>query len=233
MVAGRMESIRFHCRDVALQRLGRDAGCSANQTLSGRVAYPRHHCLIIRSATLISREVLMARISLVEMENATPEVKDIYEKTLRGKPGNAQKALAHRPEMLKNFLSFYASVGRSLDRKLYELIYLRVSFINRCHYCIQHHVASSKRVGLTAEDWSALKAGDYSRYSEKERAALTYVETLTRTPHDITDADFAPLKTEFSEPEIVDIHLLAGLVNLTNRFTDPLGLEVEFPGKKI
>jgi AhpD family alkylhydroperoxidase len=94
----------------------------------------------------------MARISLVEIENAPPEVKEIYEKTLRGKPGNAQKALAHRPEMLKNFLVFYASVGRSLDRKLYEMIYLRVSFINGCHYCEQHHVASSKRVGLTAED---------------------------------------------------------------------------------
>ena len=136
----------------------------------------------------------MARISLISPEAATPEVKEIYEKMLRGKPGNAQKALAHRPEMLKNFLPFYASVGRSLERKLYELIYLRVSFINGCHYCTQHHVASSKRVGLTAEDWSALKAGDYSRCSEKERTALIYVEKLTRTPHDISDGDFAPLK---------------------------------------
>ena len=72
----------------------------------------------------------MARIALIEPEHANPEVKQIYDGTLRGKPGNAQKALAHRPEMLKNFLSFYASVGRSLDRKLYELIYLRVSLIN-------------------------------------------------------------------------------------------------------
>jgi len=88
-------------------------------------------------------------------------------------------------------------------------------------------------VGLTAEDWSALKAGDYSRYSEKERVALTYVEKLTRTPHDITDADFAPLTKVFTEPEIVDIHLLAGLANLTNRFTDPLGLELEFPEERI
>ncbi|HEY3973997.1 MAG TPA: carboxymuconolactone decarboxylase family protein [Candidatus Sulfotelmatobacter sp.] len=174
----------------------------------------------------------MARIALVTPESASPEVQEIYEKTLRGKPGNAQKALAHRPEMLKNFLGFYASVGRSLDRKLYELIYLRVSFINRCHYCLQHHVASSKRVGLTAEDWSALKAGDYSRYSEKEHAALIYVDKLTRTPQ-MTDADFAPLLKHFSEPEIVDIHLLTGLANLTNRFTDPLGLEVEFPEEKI
>jgi len=175
----------------------------------------------------------MARIHLVSSNGAPPEVQEIFEKTLRGKPGNAQKALAQRPEMLKNFLPFYASVGRSIDRPLYELIYLRVSLINGCHYCTQHHVASSKRVGLTAEDWSALKTGDYSRFSEKERTALSYAEKLTRTPHDITDADFVPLKKEFSEPEIVDIHLLTGLANLTNRFTDPLGLEVEFPEEKI
>ena len=175
----------------------------------------------------------MARISLIEPESAPPEVKEIYEKTLRGKPGNAQKALAHRPELLKNFLSFYASVGRSLDRKLYELIYIRVSMINGCRYCMQHHVASGKRVGLTAEDWSALKTGDYSRYSEKEKTALTYAEKLTCTPHAVRDSDFAALNKVFSEPEIVDLHLLAGLANLTNRFTDPLGLELEFPEEKI
>lgn len=175
----------------------------------------------------------MARIRLIEPESASAEVKEIYEKTLRGKPGNVQKALAHRPEMLRHFLAFYSSVGRSLDRKLYELIYLRVSLINGCNYCTQHHVASSKRVGLAAEDWAALKAGDVSRYSEKERVALAYIEKLTRTPQQITDNDFAPLKKQFSEFEIIDIHMLAGLANLTNRFTDPLGLEVEFPEEKI
>jgi len=175
----------------------------------------------------------MARIALIAPETASAEVLEIYEKTLRGRPGNAQKALAHRPEMLKNFLSFYASVGRSLDRKLYELIYIRVSLINGCHYCTQHHVASSKRVGLTAKDWAALKAGDYSGYSEKERVVLFYVEKLTRTPHDVSDSDFVSLRKQFSDAEIVDLHLLTGLANLTNRFTDPLGLEVEFPEEKI
>src|SRR6204780_5734462 len=131
----------------------------------------------------------MARISLIAPESASSEVNEIYEKALRGKPGNVHKALAHRPEMLKNFLPFYASVGRSLDRKLYELIYLRVSLINGCRYCVQHHVAASKRAGLNAEDWTALKAGNYSRYSEKERVALIYVEKVTRAPHDINETD--------------------------------------------
>jgi uncharacterized peroxidase-related enzyme len=175
----------------------------------------------------------MARISLIAPEAAPPEVREIYETMLRGKPGNVQKALAHRPEMLKSFLGFYATVGRSLDRKLYELIYLRVSLINQCRYCTQHHIASSKRAGLTAEDWSALETGNYSRYSEKERAALVYAERLTRAPHEITETDFDELKKYFSDPEIVDVHMLAGLANLTNRVTDPLGLELEFPEEKI
>src|SRR3977135_639127 len=122
----------------------------------------------------------MARISLIAPETAAPEVKEIYEKTLRGKPGNAQKALAHRPEMLKNFLIFYASVGHSLDRKLYELIYIRVSLINGCRYCTQHHLASWKGVALTAEDGPPLKVGNYRRYTEKERPALDYIDKLTR-----------------------------------------------------
>ncbi|MGB8730603.1 MAG: carboxymuconolactone decarboxylase family protein [Candidatus Sulfotelmatobacter sp.] len=175
----------------------------------------------------------MARITLIAPESASPEVREIYDTVLRGKPGNVQKALAHRPEMLKSFLSFYGSVGRSLDRKLYEIIYLRISFINGCRYCTQHHVASSKRAGLTAEDWAALKAGNYSSFSEKERAALIYVEKLTRSPHEISQSDFDELKKHFSDPEIVDVHMLAGLANLTNRLTDPLGLELEFPEEKI
>jgi uncharacterized peroxidase-related enzyme len=175
----------------------------------------------------------MARVSLIEPADASPEIKEIYEQKLRGKPGNIQKALAHRPEMLKNFLGFYASVGRSLDRKLFELVYIRVSLINQCHYCLQHHLSSSKRVGLAADDWSALKEGNYSRFTEKEQAALAFEEKLTRNPHSVSDADFPRLKEHFSEPEIVDLDVLVGLANLTNRVTDALGLPVEFPEEKI
>jgi len=175
----------------------------------------------------------MARISLIEPDQAAPEVNEIYEKTLRGKPGNVQKALAHRPDMLSKFLSFYGSVGRSLDRKLYELVYIRVSMLNGCNYCLQHHLAASRRVGLAPDDWAALKQGDYPRFTSSEQAALSYAEKLTRRPADITDADVDSLKPQFTEDQIVDLHLLVGLVNLTNRFTAPLGLPFEGTEEKI
>jgi uncharacterized peroxidase-related enzyme len=175
----------------------------------------------------------MPRVTYIEPEAASPEVREIYEKTLRGKPGSVQKILAHRPELLKNFLAFYASVGRSLDRRLYELVYIRVSMINGCRYCLQHHLSASKRVGIMPEEWAKLNAGDYSAFTAPEQAALQFVEKLTRESRNITDADIAALKTHFPDEQIVDLDMLAGLVNLTNRLTDPLGADLEFPEEKI
>jgi uncharacterized peroxidase-related enzyme len=171
----------------------------------------------------------MARISLVEPAQASAEVKEIYDSKMKGKPGNIQKALAHRPAMLGNFLGFYASVGRSLDRKVYEAVYLRVSLINGCHYCSQHHIQGAKRAGLTTDEMKALKAGNYSGFSASDQVALRYAEKLTRTPDGASDADFAELKKTFSDEQIADLHMLIGLANLTNRVTGPLALEVEFP----
>jgi alkylhydroperoxidase family enzyme len=98
---------------------------------------------------------------------------------------------------------------------------------------MQHHLASSKRAGLTPEDWKALKNHDFAKFADSEKMALLYAEKLTREPWAITDGDVADLKQHFSEPQIVDLHLLVGEINLTNRFTDPLGLELEIPEEKF
>lgn len=175
----------------------------------------------------------MARLSYVETAQASPEVREIYEKTLRGKPGSVHKLVAHRPDVFKAFLPFYASVGRSLERRLYEMVYIRVSMLNDCRYCLQHHLAASKRVGLSHEDWQNLKSGSHGTFSEKEEAALDFAEKLTRDPHAIGDEDIAALKPHFSEEQIVDLDMLIGLANLTNRVTDPLGAELEMPEEKV
>jgi uncharacterized peroxidase-related enzyme len=175
----------------------------------------------------------MSQIGLIEPAQASAEVKEIYDGKLKGKPGNIQKALAHRPAMLASFLGFYPSVGRSLDRKIYEAVYLRISLINGCDYCTQHHIQGSKRAGLTPEQMKGLQRGSYSGFSAPEQVALKYAEKLTRTPDGASDADFTELKKHFSDEQIVDLHMLIGLANLTNRVTGPLGLEVEFPAEKI
>lgn len=99
---------------------------------------------------------------------------------------------------------------------------------------MQHHIASSKRVGLTDEDWSALKnPAALNKFSDKEKAALAFAEKLTRAPHNVSDADINSLKKYFNDGEIVELDLLVGVVNLTNRFTDALGLALEMAAERV
>jgi len=169
----------------------------------------------------------MARITYIEKEDASPHVLEIYEKRLMGKPRNSQKALALNPKILENFLEFFSSVGRVLDRRIYELVYIRVSMINGANYCMQHHLAASRKIGLTEEDWLALRSPGNHPFSEKESAALAFAEKLTRRPAEVGDSDFATLRKYFSEDEILDLDMTVALANLTNRVTGPLGLELE------
>ncbi len=76
----------------------------------------------------------MARIPLVEPGSASTEVQQIFEHRLHGKPHNVHKAMAHLPQTLTAFIAFYASVGKTLGHRLYDMIYIRVSMLNRCHY---------------------------------------------------------------------------------------------------
>ena len=80
---------------------------------------------------------------------------------------------------------------------------------------------------MTQEDRAALKDPGTSNFTDREKAALAYAEKLTRTPSAITEADTESLRPGFNDTQIVDLHLLVGVANLTNRFTDPLGLDVE------
>ncbi len=78
-----------------------------------------------------------------------------------------------------------------------------------------------------------MKGGQYGWFGIREQVAVAYADKLTRAPNTVSEADFSTLMPYFSEAEIVDLHLLIGLANLTNRFTDPLGLELEFAEERI
>ena len=86
---------------------------------------------------------------------------------------------------------------------------------------------------MTPEDWQGLKTGDFTRFTDAERDALKFAEKLTKTPWEVNPSDIEMLKRHFSEDQIVDLDLLVGLANLTNRFTDQLGAELETAPEKI
>ncbi len=78
-----------------------------------------------------------------------------------------------------------------------------------------------------------LKKGDYSHLPAPFQAALRYAERMTKGPTNGASAEADALKKHFSDMEIVDVVTEVALVNLTNRITDGLGLELEMASEKI
>jgi len=106
-----------------------------------------------------------------------------------------------------------------LEQSLLELVKMRVSQINGCAFCLDMHSKDARVRGETEQRLYLLDAwAETSFYSDRERAALAWAETVTRVseshvPDDVYEATLA----EFSEQEIVYLTLAIVVINGWNR----------------
>lgn len=123
------------------------------------------------------------------------------------------------PEAYKHLLQLEQVIASKIEPKLLHLLKLRASQINGCAFCIGMHSDEALRDGETAERLLLLDAWEESsQFSEKERAAIEWVEeiTLIAEGHAHKQA-FDGLKRFFSEEEIVYLTLAGAMINTWNR----------------
>jgi AhpD family alkylhydroperoxidase len=106
-----------------------------------------------------------------------------------------------------------------LDHKLIHLIKLRASQINGCAYCIDMHSIDARAIGETEQRLYALDAWrETPFFTDRERAALEWTETLTRVSDThVPDDVFEEVNKYFSEKEIVDLTIVVSTINMWNR----------------
>lgn len=113
------------------------------------------------------------------------------------------------------------NVGRSgLPKPLLDLVFLRASQINGCAYCTDMHSHDLLREGVPVEKVMLVATwhdgGDW--FSEQERAALAWTESITRIADaHAGDADYAVVSSQFTSKEIADLTIAISLINTYNR----------------
>jgi AhpD family alkylhydroperoxidase len=114
-----------------------------------------------------------------------------------------------------------ASIAKSsIGRVLIELVQTRVSQLNGCAFCVDMHVRDLRGQGETWQRINSLSTWrETGLYSQRERAALNWAETMTRLVehHGSRDADFDLLKDQFSDQEIVELTWTIAQINTWNR----------------
>jgi AhpD family alkylhydroperoxidase len=131
------------------------------------------------------------------------------------------------PAGMKALGGVYGYILQSgLAKSLVELVFLRISQINGCAYCIDMHSRELLKAGLTVEKVVLASAwresGDL--FDATERAALAWAERVTRVADKgVPDGDYEAAAAIFDPKQLADLTIAIALMNAYNRISVSFG----------
>ncbi len=124
------------------------------------------------------------------------------------------------PGILQAMLGLERQVRHAgFDSKLLDLVRMRASQINGCAYCLDMHSKDARANGETEQRLYGLEAWrETPYYSERERAALEWTESLTPVSEThVPDDVFERVRKQFSDDELAHLSLAIVAINGWNR----------------
>jgi AhpD family alkylhydroperoxidase len=105
------------------------------------------------------------------------------------------------------------------DSKLLDLVRMRASQINGCACCLDMHSKDARANGETEQRLYGLEAWrETPYYSDRERAALEWTESLTLVSEThVPDDVFERVRKQFSDDELAHLSLAIVAINGWNR----------------
>ncbi len=173
-------------------------------------------------------------------EQSTGRLRQLYDR-VAGPGNNVDNIMimhSLRPHSLEGHMALYKQVlhhsANTVAKSFLETVGVWVSLLNRCAYCVEHHLAGLGRLlgddaGLAAIR-AALESGaiESGPFEAREKLALRYAEVLTRDPSSVTEAMVAGLRAAgYGDGEILEINQVTAYFAYANRTVLGLGCSTE------
>ena len=122
------------------------------------------------------------------------------------------------PESYRAMSALAATVA-DFDRTVKYLVFMRVSQINGCAYCIDMHSKDARLHGETEQRLYGLNAWrETPYYSPRERAALALAEEMTNLPtSNVPDGVYEEAAGHFEPKELAQLIWTITIINGWNR----------------
>ncbi|WP_040166430.1 carboxymuconolactone decarboxylase family protein [Microbacterium gorillae] len=166
------------------------------------------------------------------VETATGHVAEMYREDLdeAGFVYRHTAVMAINPEAHERFVDLVRSVVPSIGLRVYELATLGAARAVPSPHCLLAHANKSITSGALTEE----EVGAIARHEEDDAlppadaAVVAFASRMTEDPTAMTDADSLRLReVGFSDRQILDITLAAGVRNLFSRTLRALAVPVE------
>lgn len=179
----------------------------------------------------------MPIIDVIQPEDATGELKEIYDDLVksRGKIAEVHKIQSLNPKSIVNHMDLYMTLmyGQSpIKRVLREMIAVVVSKANECEYCQVHHLEAVNHYWKDDAKAEKFRADHKSiELTEVEAAYCTFAWQHTKSPGtDSTEAINRLKELGESDRAILDATMIIGYFNFVNRIVAGLQIQLETEG---
>lgn len=179
----------------------------------------------------------MQRLPKIEKESVSGDLAGFYDAVtaLLGRVPNFYRTISHAPYLAMMLLPFNAAVqrqwpGSRMSGRIKELVVIKTSHTNGCHYCYAHNTALGQAAGITDAEIIELSSDDYLQsktLAEAEKAAIQWAEAVTLNTAAKRDDLFETMKRNFSDAEIVELTFVCAMFNMINRLNDSLQVPIE------
>ncbi|GAC1656961.1 MAG: hypothetical protein NVS9B1_13560 [Candidatus Dormibacteraceae bacterium] len=166
------------------------------------------------------------------LENPEGEVAELLVKTGSGAgpPLNIFATLAHHPLLLRRFNALggvFIQFNKVPSRER-EIVILRVGWRCGAVYEFGQHTRIGRQEGLTEAEILALATEGHAGWSGPDQALIAMADELC-ADNRVGDRTWAALAGTWSEPDLIELLLLAGFYRMASGFLNSVGVELE-PG---
>jgi len=179
----------------------------------------------------------MPRVKEVTPENGSAEAREIFAESMRqlGAVTNFGKVMLHAPSAYKAWLMANKGVRmKYLEEdidflRVEQCVVIKTSMLNGSPYCLGHNTGLAREIGFTEEQFEAIR-GDYESsplLTDAQKAAIRWAEQVTRLKARNDDELFERMRAHFTDRQIVELTVLIGMWNWSNRFTEALHIDLE------
>lgn len=173
----------------------------------------------------------MPRLTVVEPDHATDDVKEIYDdlEAKMGKVINIFKGMGNSSAALNAYLSMSGALKQGhLSPDDREVIYLAISELNGCHYCVSAHTMISQKNGM--DDGQILAARRWEAEDPAHQALLTFVRLVIEKKGFVSDEELGAVRDAgYSDGQIAEAIAFIGLATYSNLFNHVFGTTLDFP----
>lgn len=173
----------------------------------------------------------MARIQLIQHNQAQPDAREIYDRIEKNGARiiNLYKSLAHNPRVLRNHLQLGNTLlsKTKLSPKLREMVILRIAKLTGSEYEWAQHYPVALETGVSEAQTSEISSWqDSTLFNDEERAVLRYTDEVSQQVK-VADDTFTILKQYLDEQCILELTVAIGYWGMVARILVPLQVDMD------